>query len=125
MQPQSQTVTAGTNVTFSVAANGKPAPTCQWFFNGVTIGGATSSTFSLTGAQSANAGNYTVSLTNSTSTVTSNTATLTVNPVTTPPSGGGSSGGGGGGGGGGAPSVWFCGALSLLALAARMRRRLR
>jgi hypothetical protein len=119
MQPQSQTVTAGTNVMFSVTATGKPAPTCQWFFNGAPIGGATSATLSLTNVQSANAGSYTVALTNSTSTVTSNTATLTVNPVSTPPSGGGSSGGGGGG----APSIWFCGSLSLLALAARMRRR--
>jgi hypothetical protein len=53
--------------------------------------------------------------------VTSNQVTLTVNPVSTPPASGGS--GGGGGGGGGAPSIWFCSALSLLALTRRMLRR--
>jgi hypothetical protein len=47
-------------------------------------------------------------------TVTSNQATLTVNPA---------GGGGGGGGGGGAPSIWFYGLLSLLALARRVSRR--
>jgi MYXO-CTERM domain-containing protein len=120
-QPQNQTVTAGANVTFSVTATGKLAPTYQWYFGGAMISGATSSTLALTNVQSANAGNYTVAVTNSTRSVTSNPATLTVNPVNTPPSSDGGSSGSGGGGG--APSVWFCGALSLLALAARRRRR--
>jgi sugar lactone lactonase YvrE len=118
-QPQSQTVTAGANVTFSVTATGIPAPTYQWLFNGTVISGATGSSLALNNVQQANAGNYTVSVTNSARSQTSNVATLTVNPVTPPPSGGG----GGGGGGGGAPSLWFCSALLLLAAARRTFRR--
>jgi hypothetical protein len=123
-QPQSLTVTVGDTATLTVLAAGSPAPTYQWLFNGSAISGATSSTLALSNAQFANGGNYTVTIRNIVGTVTSNQATLTVNPASTPPSGGGSSsGGGGGGGGGGAPSVWFCGMLSLLALARRMFRR--
>lgn len=114
-QPQSQAVTAGANVTFSVAATGKPAPTYQWFFNGNMISGATGSTLTLSNVQTTNSGTYTVAVTNSASTATSNPATLTVNPAR--------SGGGGGSGGGGAPSFWFYGALSLLAFANRLRHR--
>ncbi len=117
-QPQGQTATAGTNVTFTVTATGKPAPTYQWYFNGVKLSSsfsssATGSTLSLGSVDSAEAGNYTVAVTNSSGTVTSNAATLTVNA----PGGGGGGGGGssGGGGGGGAPSTWFYGTLLLLA----------
>ena len=118
-QPQSQIVAAGANVTFTVTATGKPAPTYQWYLNGtVRISGATSNTLSLTNVQTSDAGNYSVTVTNNTGTATSNTATLTVT-VNTPSGGGGSSGGGGGGG---ASSVWFLGLLSLLALARRSVR---
>jgi hypothetical protein len=112
-QPQSQTVTAGSSVQFSVTASGRPAVTYQWYFGGTAISGATGSSYSLSSAQSGNAGNYTVVVSNVMSSVTSNEATLTVNAVTPPPSGGG--GGSSGGGGGGAPSMWFSGALLLLA----------
>ena len=69
------------------------------------------SSYSLSSAQSSNAGNYTVVVSNVVGSVTSNVATLTVNSA-----GGGGGGGGsaGGGGGGGLPSTWFCGALILL-----------
>jgi len=110
--PQSQTVTAGSNVSFSVMATGAPAPVYQWSFNGGLILGATGSTLTLNSVQSANAGSYTVAVSNSLGSVTSNAATLTVNAAPSPPSSGG-----GGGGGGGAPSVWFWGALLLLAAA--------
>jgi alpha-tubulin suppressor-like RCC1 family protein len=113
-QPQSQTVTAGSSVLFSVTAAGRPAVTYQWYFGGTAIAGATSSSYSISNAQSGNAGNYTVVVSNIMGTVTSNQATLTVNPA---------GGGGGGGGGGGAPSIWFYGLLSLLALARRVSRR--
>jgi sugar lactone lactonase YvrE len=113
-QPQSQTVTAGNGVQFSVTASGRPAVTYQWNFNGTAINGATSSAYSLPNVQSGNAGNYTVAVSNVMGSVTSNAATLTVNAA----GGGGSSGGGGtSGGGGGAPSTWFFGALLLLAAA--------
>jgi sugar lactone lactonase YvrE len=114
-QPQSQTVTAGASVSFTVVATGVPTPTYQWNFNGVAIGGATSSTYSLSSVQAANAGNYTVTVTNSAGSVTSNPATLTVNAATPPPSTGG--------GGGGALGLWFYGALSLLVTIRRAFRR--
>ncbi len=78
----------------------------------MSINGATSSTLNLNNVQSANAGSYAVTATNGSGSVTSSQAILTVNAA-----GGGSGGGGetGGGGGGGAPSLWFCGALLLLA----------
>ena len=121
-QPQSQTVTAGANVTFSVTATGKPAPTYQWLFDGTAISGATSSTLTLNNVQPASAGYYSVLVTNSTRSLTSDQATLTVNSAGGGSSGG-SGGGGGGGGGGGAPSLWFCSVLLLLAAARRTFRR--
>jgi len=123
-QPQSQTVTAGNSVQFSVTVTGRPAVTYQWNFNGTAISGATSSTYSLSNAQSGNAGNYTVVVSNASGNVaaslTSNAAVLTVNPAS---SGGGGGSSGGGGGGGGAPSDWFCAALFLLAAARIYQRR--
>jgi sugar lactone lactonase YvrE len=116
-QPQNQTVTAGANVTFSVTASGKPAPTYQWLFDGTAISGATSSTLALNNVQPASAGYYSVLVTNSTRSLTSDQAILTVN------SAGGGSSGGSGGGGGGAPSLWCCSVLLLLAAARRTFRR--
>ena len=77
-QPASQTVSQGTNVTFSVAANGNPAPTYQWRFNAANIGGATSSTYTITSVAPGNGGSYDVVVTNSQGSVTSAAATLTV-----------------------------------------------
>jgi sugar lactone lactonase YvrE len=116
-QPQSQTVTQGSSVQFSVTTSGRPAVTYQWNFNGTAIGGATSSSYSLSSAQSGNAGNYTVVVSNVLGNVTSTPATLAVSqstPTTTIPQGGG---------GGGAPSTWFCGALVLLAAVRKYQRR--
>jgi kumamolisin len=120
-QPQSQTVTVGSSVSFSVVASGVPTPTYLWYFNSSSIAGATSDTLTLGNVQTASGGVYTVQVSNAFGSVTSNSATLTINPVTTMLISSGSSGGGGGGGG--APSIWFCGALSLLALAARVSAR--
>src|SRR6185369_7618598 len=64
-QPASQTVTAGSNATFSVVASGTAPLTYQWLFNGTNISGATNSSLTLTNVQSANAGSYTVTVTNS------------------------------------------------------------
>lgn len=115
--PQSKTVTAGSNVQFSVTASGRPAITYQWCFNGTVISGATSNTYILSSAQSGNAGDYTVVVSNVMGSVTSDRATLTVNPVA-PPSSGTS-----GGGGGGACGAGFCGALLLLAAVRRYSRQ--
>jgi hypothetical protein len=114
----SQTVTAGSGVSFSVVATGVPAPTYLWSFDGSPIAGATGSTYALNNVQSASAGTYTVLVSNRLGSATSNPASLTVNPIAAPVASSGS-----GGGGGGAPSLWFCSALSLLVLMTRMRRR--
>ncbi|HQL79106.1 MAG TPA: immunoglobulin domain-containing protein [Verrucomicrobiota bacterium] len=77
-QPQGQTVIAGNSVTFSVFPNG-PAPfTYQWRRNGVDISGATSSNYTISNVQSAQAGAYTVVIVNPGGSVTSGAAILTV-----------------------------------------------
>lgn len=113
-QPTNTTVTAGGSAFFTVAASGTDPLAYQWLFNGNAITGATSATYTINNAQSANAGNYAVTVSNAGGSVTSSTVTLTVNAAPTPPP---SSGGGGGGGGGGAPSLWFLSALLVLAAA--------
>ena len=78
LQPTSQTVSTASTVVFSVAANGLPAPTYQWLFNGAAISGATDPTLVISGATSANVGTYTCKLTNASGTLTSSPATLAV-----------------------------------------------
>jgi arabinan endo-1,5-alpha-L-arabinosidase len=119
-QPQSQSVTVGASVQFSVTATGNPAPTYQWNLNGAAISGATSSSLSLTNVQTTSAGTYTVTVTNSSGSLTSSGATLTVNTASTP-SPAPSEGGGGGGGGGVEP--WLVAALALLGAARWTVRR--
>jgi sugar lactone lactonase YvrE len=101
-QPQSLSVAMENNAQFSVTATGRPAVTYQWYFNGAAITGATGSTYSLSSAQSGNAGNYTVVVSNLVGFVTSSQATLTVGAAQTSGAssndGGGSSGSGGGAG---------------------------
>ena len=78
-QPQAQTICAGANASFTVAATGSGL-TYQWRRNGTDISGATASTYTITGATAASAGNYDVVITTScNTTITSNTAGLTVN----------------------------------------------
>ena len=82
-QPQSQTATPGSNVTFTVAASGNPAPTYQWYFGGAVISGATNASLTLSNVQRSDAGSYYVTVTNSESMVISATATLSVLPLVT------------------------------------------
>lgn len=75
-QPASQTVAGSYPVTFTVLASGYPVPTYQWQKNGVDIGGATGSSYTIASVGSGDAGDYKVVATNSAGTVASNTATL-------------------------------------------------
>lgn len=112
VQPRSSSAMAGITVSFTVAAEGVPAPSYQWYFKGKALNGATSNELPVSASPST-AGDYTVTVTNDVGRVTSNVATLTVTqaPAPTPSSGGG--------GGGGAPGIWFL--LTLTAITA-MRR---
>jgi hypothetical protein len=77
-QPQSQTVTQGVNVAFSVMASGTTPLSYKWSFNGTAVSGATSSALALSNVQTTDAGSYTVIVTNVVGSVTSAVAALTV-----------------------------------------------
>ena len=81
-QPASQTVNAGSNVSFNVAAGGTAPLSYQWYKDGSPVAGANSDTLSLQGVQADAAGSYTVKVTNGAGSLTSSPATLT---VITPP----------------------------------------
>jgi len=85
VQPVSQTVCEGLPVTFSISTSGLPAPGYQWRKNGVNIGSATNSSYTINSVGSGDAANYDVVVSNNCGSVTSPTATLTVNtaPVIT------------------------------------------
>ncbi len=87
-QPSSLTVTQGYTTTFTVSASGSPLLFYQWKLNNNNIAGATTSTYTKTNTQPADAGNYTVLVTNGVGPVTSSNATLTVlvpAAITVPP----------------------------------------
>jgi hypothetical protein len=77
-QPVGQVVAPGASVTLSVVAAGTPPPTYQWQRNGAPIAGATNATLALTNAQSADAGDYRVTVTNAGGAVVSNPATVSM-----------------------------------------------
>ena len=77
-QPNSQIVSQGEGVTFTVDATGLPEPTYQWFVDGVALAGETSAVFSIASVTSADAGGYTVSASNSEGSIVSNAAELSV-----------------------------------------------
>ncbi|HXI69413.1 MAG TPA: immunoglobulin domain-containing protein [Verrucomicrobiae bacterium] len=75
--PQSQTLFAGQNTTFNVAATGT-GPLCyQWSFCGTNLVGATNAWLSVTNARLAQTGSYTVVITNTAGSAAS-AATLSV-----------------------------------------------
>ena len=84
-QPQSQMVTAGNPVMFSVGTTASATLYYQWQFNGTNILGASASSYFLPNAQSVNAGNYSVTVSSSTGSILSSNAILTVHapPVIT------------------------------------------
>jgi subtilisin-like proprotein convertase family protein len=78
--PTNQTVVIGSNVTFTVAAGGAGPFTYQWRFNGAPINGAVNASYTITGAQTSQAGTYHVLVANALASVFSSNATLTVQP---------------------------------------------
>ena len=76
VQPQSQTVPAGIDVTLTVAAKGAPTIAYQWYFNSNLLSSAVGATLTLPHFQSTNQGSYYVVLTNPVNAVTSDTAKL-------------------------------------------------
>jgi Leucine-rich repeat (LRR) protein len=88
VEPQSQTVVAGTNALLTVTATGFGTLSYQWQLNGTNIVGASSTNLALNDVQPTNAGSYTVVVTNSLASVTSAVAVLTVlapPSITSPP----------------------------------------
>ncbi len=78
-QPFDRFTSVGGSATFSVTAGG-PAPySYQWNFNGAPIAGATGSSYTVSNAQPADAGSYTVTVSSGAHSVTSQPATLNVN----------------------------------------------
>ena len=82
-QPTNQTVIAGSSVNFQVSAGGTSPLDYQWWFNGTNAVGTTTNVLTVTNAQAAQAGAYSVVVTNSAGSVTSSVAMLTIG---TPPS---------------------------------------
>jgi len=79
-QPVNQTVTVGSNATFSVVAAGSGPLSYQWNFGLQKISGATNALLTLTNVQSAQAGGYTVLVTNVYGSLLSSNAILTIAP---------------------------------------------
>jgi hypothetical protein len=79
-QPGSLNVTSGSDAIFAVDARGTEALSYQWFANGVAIAGANGTLLRISGATSANAGSYSVTVSNGAGSATSNPAVLTVSP---------------------------------------------
>jgi Protein of unknown function (DUF3500)/Immunoglobulin I-set domain len=82
-QPGSQSVSAGSSVTFSVIAYGAATLSYQWRKDGTNINGATASSYSIASASGSDAGSYDVVVTNSKGSATSTAATLSVTQAAT------------------------------------------
>ena len=82
--PASQTVVAGANVNFSITVSGTQPLFYQWRFNGIAFGdgdqisGSRAAVLTVSNAQPANAGGYSVVVTNMAGATTSSVATLAV-----------------------------------------------
>lgn len=85
VEPQSQMVIEGSNVTFSVAATGVQPLSYQWLFNGTNLDGATNSSLTLIAVTTNDAGPYSVTITNAVGSTNSQDAVLTVVPFSEPP----------------------------------------
>ncbi len=81
VQPVAQIVGVGSNFTVSVTATGNPVPAYQWRRDGLDVPGATAPSYTVTGAQTNDAGGYSVVLTNIVGAVTSSVAVVNVGDV--------------------------------------------
>jgi len=81
-QPTDQTVTEGSDASFSVTATGNGTLTYQWYVNEQAIADATADTHNVVAATSGDNGNvYRVDVTDDNGTLSSDNATLTVDTV--------------------------------------------
>src|SRR5262245_45048314 len=78
LQPRSQSVSVGANVTFRVTAAGTPPPGFQWGWNDAPLAAATNSTLALTNVTLAQAGAYFAIVSNDGGSATSAVAVLNV-----------------------------------------------
>lgn len=78
VQPQSRGVASGGSVTLSVTASGTAPLSYQWYSSSGPVSGATQSSFTINGASSADAGDYTVVVSNALGSVTSSPATVSL-----------------------------------------------
>jgi hypothetical protein len=78
IQPESQVVSAGGNVSLTVAASGSEPLSYQWYFQNALAANGTQSTLSLSNVQTNNAGSYYAVVTNSAGSVTSRVAVLSI-----------------------------------------------
>ena len=79
------TVLAGQSITFAVAADGTTPFSYQWFKNGAIIAGATGATYTISGVQTTDAGDYYSTVSNSAGSATSDTATIMVDTAPVAP----------------------------------------
>lgn len=75
-QPMNLVVGVGSNATFSVSSTGSEPFSYQWRFNGTNISDATTAAYTLSNAQPADVGSYSVVITNVVGSVTSSIASL-------------------------------------------------
>ncbi len=80
--PVDTTVTSGWDLSLSTTAEGTQPLTVQWYLNGSIITGATDHSYTVTGAGSANQGDYQVVVTNAYGTATSSTVHVTMSAPT-------------------------------------------
>jgi hypothetical protein len=80
LQQPNESIIEGQNATVSVVASGSAPLTYQWQKNGTNISNATNATFTISFAQAADAGTYTVVVSNSAGIITTTGAFLAVSP---------------------------------------------
>jgi hypothetical protein len=124
-------VVPSTAFTLTAVPSGFTGVSYQWRLNNFDITGATAATYTVSSAQSANAGIYTVaiglaagdSVVSASLTVTLGTSAGSSSSGSSSSSSGAASASASGGGGGGAPSLWYLALIGLLALV-RAKKRL-